>query len=228
MGNRIWAKLLRPKMILIGSEADEDTILSANLAGIEIRTFKTEYDSEIGFDSFKELKTKLVEWNNFRKSGNRTLIERDDWIEKIYEDITTILNEEFGETVTINKPFYITGKRSYIHQIFPFLNMPIFYKEEEEIIGIYEYLDEELPFDDKYIYCDYQFLYQNEESEEVNNEILSLAKKRMKKAGLELINYADYETPVIKIPRNILEIESELRKSIKSIVKLAIDIFEKF
>jgi len=216
-----------PKMILIGSEADEDTILSANLAGIEIRTFKTEYDSEIGFDSFKELKTKLVEWNNFRKSGNRTLIERDDWIEKIYEDITTILNEEFGETVTINKPFYITGKRCYISQIFPFLNIPIFY-EEEEIIGIYEYLDEELPFDDKYIYCDYQFLYQNEESEEVNNEILSLAKKRMKKAGLELINYADYETPVIKIPRNILEIESELRKSIKSIVKLAIDIFEKF
>lgn len=216
-----------PKMILIGNEADEDTILSANLAGIEIRTFKTEYDSEIGFDSFKELKTKLEEWNNFRRSGNRTLIERGDWIMKIYEDITTILNEEFGKTVTLKKPHYITRKRSYIDQIFPFLNMPIFY-EEEEIIGIYEYLDEELPFDDKYIYCDYAFLFYNEDSKEVNNEIISLAKKRMNKAGFELINYYDFKTPVIKIPRNIFEIESELRKSIKSIVKLAIDIFEKF
>jgi hypothetical protein len=216
-----------PKMILIGNEADEDTILSANLAGIEIRTFKTEYDSEIGFDSFKELKTKLEEWNNFRRSGNRTLIERGDWIMKIYEDITTILNKEFKEKVTLKKPYYITGKRNYIHQFFPFLNMPIFY-EEEEIIGIYEYFDEELPFDDKYIYCDFFFLYENKKSEKVNNEIIALAKKRMNKAGFELINYTEDKIPFIKIPRNIFEIESELRKSIKSIVKLAIDIFEKF
>lgn len=215
-----------PKMILIGSEADEDTILSANLAGIEIRTFAAHYDSEIGFDTFKELQTKLREWNNLRDSGNRTLIDREEWIENIIEKVSEILNEEFEKITTINKAYYVNGKKCYLDYIFPFLNLPIFY-EEETLIGLYEYYDEEFPFDKQFFYCDYSFLYEKEENEELNEKDISNIKKQMEKIGFEFTFYSESEVPTIKIPRNILENEMEFKKIIKLLVKTALEIFEK-
>jgi hypothetical protein len=215
-----------PKMLLIGSEADEDTILSANLAGVEIRTFGANNESEIGFDTFKGLQTKLREWNNFRNSGNRTLIEREDWIVDIIEKVSAILNEEFEEITTINKAYSVNGKKCYVDYIFPFLNLPIFY-EEETLIGIYEYADEEFPFDEKYFYCDYSFLYEKEENEELNEKNISYIKTQMKKIGFNLTSFSVSDVPTLQIPREVVENETEFRKTIKFLVKNALEIFEK-
>jgi hypothetical protein len=225
--NEFKQNYFAPKMILIGNEADEDTIISANLAGIEIRTFKTEYDEEIGFDSIKELKTKLKEWNNFRNSGNRTLIERGDWILSIHARLSDIINEEYGEELTINRPVRLSQKKSYVDQIFPFVNIFLSY-DDEVLIGLYEYWDVELPFDDKFIYCDFCFLMDSEDVEEFDDKIILNFKKQMEKAGFDLVNYSDYKTPIIKIPRSVLENESEFKKTIKLLIKKALLIYEKF
>ncbi len=215
-----------PKMILIGSEADEDTILSANLTGIEVRTFETTYDSKIGFETFKDLKSKLKEWNSLRNSGNRTLIDREEWIENLVERINHILNKEFKEVTTINSPHYINSKKCFYSYTFPFINIPFFYKEEI-LIGLYEYYDELLPFDEKYFYCDYDFLFEKESKKELTDEIISLAKKRMEKLGYELVSYPEYEISVLKLPRTILENEEEFKKTIKIVINTAIELFDK-
>lgn len=215
-----------PKMILVGRMADSDTILSANLAGVEVRTFGSVYENEIGFETFKELKTKLKEWNDFRSTGNRTLIERTDWVQSIVDKINRILENDFDDLSTINKPYTLKGNKCYIEYTFPFLNIPIFFNDEI-LVGIYEYFDEEFPFDNQFFYCDYSFLYDKEDQEELDEKNILHIKKIMIKAGYDFATMTDSEIPTLKIPRKILEEENELKKTIKSLINNALGIYNK-
>ncbi|TAJ14037.1 hypothetical protein DMA11_06705 [Marinilabiliaceae bacterium JC017] len=200
-----------PKMLLIGSEADETIKISANLAGIEIRLFGSFDDNMILSNSFQDLNTKLKEWNNFRNTGNRTLMDRDEWIINVIEQTNNAVCDNFSSITTINKP--TTNSRNvFFPCVFPFINIPIYYNDES-IIGIYEYYNNELPFDETYFYC------------EVAMELEDIKKRQMKKIekmDFEIIS--PYNNPILKIPRTMLEDNNEYKDFLHNIVEITIEI----
>jgi hypothetical protein len=213
-----------PKMILIGESASDEAILTANLTGIELKVFSSS-NMEKGFDSFTELKVKLKEWDSFRKSGNRTLIEREEWIEGIISQINNVIEKNFKDLTTINKPSSI--RNSYTGGVYPFIDIPVSYLENL-IIGFYEYADEDLPFDDKFIYCDFSYLYELEENDKLKNHDYIEINKEIKGLGLKTMKYPDYEIHVLKIPRTYIEKDVKFEKLLKDIFSKAIELFIKY
>ncbi len=213
-----------PKLMLIGSDVSEDIKISANLAGIEIRTFREDYD-ELGLVTVADLKIKLNEWNSFRSSGNRTLIERTEWIEGILERINDIFSAR-EDVSTISSIPKIT-RNFYQNNTSPFIDIPIYFKDET-LLGLYEYCDDQLPFDDKFIYCDYWFWFNDEIEEAIMNQQIQLFESYLNINAIDFVRYefGDFFVPVIKIPRSIIESEFELRSLLNLLVEKAIEFKE--
>lgn len=213
-----------PKLMLIGSDVSEDIKISANLAGIEIRTFREDYD-ELGLGIVTDLKIKLNEWNSFRSSGNRTLIERIEWIEGILERLNNIFSTR-EDVSTISSIPKIT-RNFYQNNVSPFIDIPIYYKDEV-LLGLYEYCDDQLPFDDNFIYCDYWFWFNDEIDEALMNQQIQLFESFLNSNTIDFVRYefGDFFVPVIKIPRSIIESELELKSLLGVLVDKAIEIKE--
>lgn len=216
-----------PKLMLIGTEASEEVKLSANLAGIEIRTLGEIKDIEIHFNSVIDINDKLDSWNMFLNTGNRTLEERDEWVEEIYDWIKDIV-DEVEEVTTIKKICTTVSKNSWITDcVFPFINLPIYYKEEN-LCGLYEYYDKHLSFSDEHIYFDFivqSILYNNFE----NDDILEKMKNRVN----ELLISKEYEIlhfengiATIKIKRSVLNDYDKFKNHLIILIKDAIYINE--
>nr|WP_319401669.1 hypothetical protein [uncultured Carboxylicivirga sp.] len=202
-----------PKMILIGKTVDEATLIAANLAGVEIRLFENEENSDHCI-SFENIITKLDEWNSFRKSGNRTLVERDDWVSDIVDRTNEVLNENFEFLSTIKSPAKVTNRTGFFERNFPFLNIPI-RKNDENIIGIYEYYDDNLPFDEYFIYCDLE-----RDIEEFDIEKFNFFTEN----GFEIIS--PYGQLILKVPRKILDDENEYESFLSHIIDIYNEIEE--
>lgn len=214
-----------PKLILIGNSATEETRISANLAGVEIRTLSGEEKLEVEFTEIAQITHKLNEWNNFRKSGNRTLEDRDDWVREIYEWVKDVVNEYNNEELTTIKKVYETSRRdSWIEGwTFPFINLPIFYKGNF-LVGIYEYYDTTFCYSDAYLYFDFYIQHYNEISKDSNesiNKIKLKAKEILENKKYSIIKIDD-GFATIKLERISLENVKVFKEKIASLISDAI------
>ncbi|NQY68385.1 MAG: hypothetical protein HRT72_11780, partial [Flavobacteriales bacterium] len=214
-----------PKLMLICSEISDELKLSANLAGVEVKTFKGVEKAVVNFDGIDEIKTKLEEWNDFIKSGNRTLPGRAEWVEQIID----MLHETFDsmsdlhDLETIDEQPSVDDRFFCVAQSHPFINIPIYYNDVH-FMGLIEY-DEEanIPFSSEYFYCEISFLYQMDEEllDDKSSEVLEIV-ERNEYSLLESDGYFS----VIKIKREILEDKKIFKKHISQLIKTCIEIKE--
>ena len=213
-----------PKLILIGSEADQETIISANISGIELRLFGNTELSDLGFDSFKLLNIKIEEWKSFRSSGNRSLIEREGWIAEIIEIVEEAIQTMEFELNTISRSPRLSGsKKFYVDYSFPFLNIPIVF-EEVEIIGIYEYYDEYTPFSEDYVYIDIPFIYEYD-LDDGSSQMAFKRVREFKMLGIEVFENVEYSIPSLKMERKILENKSEFVFLLQKLIDFSIELY---
>ncbi len=209
-----------PKLMLIGDGIDKDTLLSASLLGIEIKTFNVG-SKGLNNDALKKVEIKYKELIKFRKTGNRTLSDRPEWIQAIIERTNEVVNEFDGVTSIDTAHQAPSGSKGYFPQTNPYINLPINYKDYK-ILGFYEYYEYVQPYDDRFIYCDFRnVLYNNKLSE----ELLKNIDKRINSLGHKRTKIDDYVVQPILIPRTKLEDETEYRKMLKSLIKTAIEIY---
>ncbi|MGI5921298.1 MAG: hypothetical protein ACOX6I_06135 [Syntrophomonadaceae bacterium] len=216
-----------PKLLLIGTEANEEVIISANLAGIEIRLLKGLEALELNFAGINQIAEKLTQWDKFLKSGNRTIIDRNQWVEEIYAKIRHFVDNYGNEDIaTISSLCRTSLKNSYVRgQAFPFLNIPIRY-QDKELLGFYEYCNSELCFDEHFIYCDFIIepsYYSTNKDDQTSEITVSKAKAVLKQRGYEIIAYEN-GMATIKIDRTVLEQDEEFQKLLKKLTDDAIDI----
>jgi hypothetical protein len=157
---------------------------------------------------------KLNEWNEFIQSGNRTLIERAEWLQIIIKAFEETISEiEDYDLSTISIVPSIPQSKSAFSQEFPFLNLPI-KNDEKKILSFYEYYDESTPFSNEFFYCEMDFLYNLDYEDETieitaNNLVVKILKKR------KYIFFQTDDWPVIKIKRKILDNNKDFKKTIK-------------
>ncbi|MEQ8236289.1 MAG: hypothetical protein ABRQ23_05895 [Syntrophomonadaceae bacterium] len=87
--------------------------------------------------------------------GGMSIDQRETWVETIFNRVKTLL-EEFADLgiTTCSSLCATTLKNSYVRgRVFPFINIPIRYNEQE-LLGLYEYFGDQLPLDADNIYCD--------------------------------------------------------------------------
>lgn len=213
-----------PKMILLGENAEDAAILSANLANVELRTF-TDKEIANGFNTIENFEFKLKEWNEFKNSGNRTLIDRFEWVENIIDSINNTLSS-FNNIKLVNKNYV---EKSYNKKIYPFIDFPIEHKEKSiELLGLYEFSDEHTPFNEEYIYCDLPFLFSLEDNDELDVNDYKSIKQKIKKDWSDTHIYNDYEVPILKIPRTELGDIKKIKKCIQRLVALSSELFEAY
>jgi len=91
-----------------------------------------------------------MEWN-----PTISVHQREAWVEHIFEQVKQFIASRGDKDITTcTTPCITTLKNSYVRgQIFPFVNIPIRYREKE-LLGLYEYFGDQLPLSDEYVYCD--------------------------------------------------------------------------
>lgn len=222
-GNNFFA----PKMIIVGTDASEEVIISANLAGIELKLLKGANAMELNFANINQIAEKLNQWDNFLKSGNRTIIERHNWVEEIFGKIRDFVNRYGNEDIsTINSLCKTSLKNSYVRgQAFPFINIPIRY-QDKELLGFYEYCGSELPFDESFIYCDFiieHSYYSTNKDDETMKETVRRTKEILQQKGYDIIAY-ESGMATIRIERKFLENNEEFNKLLKKLFDDALTI----
>ncbi|KEH91525.1 hypothetical protein [Clostridium novyi] len=219
-----------PKLILVGTFASEEVKISANLAGIEIRTLVGIEDLEVNFNDIKDINDKLNNWNKFLNAGNRTLEDRDEWIEEVYHWTKEIIDEYENKEVNTIKRLYKTSiKDAWItERANAFINIPFYYKDRY-LCGLYEYYDEELSFSQDHVYFDFliQSIYykeykNHEQLEEMNKKSNELIKIK----GYKLLNFEEGMMS-IKLPRSILNNYNKFKYKLISLIDDAVYINDK-
>lgn len=225
--NEFEKNYFAPKMIVVGMTASEEVVLSANLAGIELRLLKGTEVLEVSFAGINRISEKLDQWDSFLKSGNRTIIERHKWVERIFEKIKSFVDNYGNDDIsTIGSLCKTSLKNSYVRgQAFPFINIPIRF-QDKELLGFYEYFSDELCFDDQYIYCDFiieHSYYALNKDEETMNKIVAKAEKMLQQMGYNIVAF-DSGMATVKIERRILEQDNELVALLQKLLDDAIAI----
>ena len=82
-----------------------------------------------------------MEWN-----PTISVHQREAWVEHIFEQVKQFIASRGDKDITTcTTPCITTLKNSYVRgQIFPFVNIPIRYREKE-LLGLYEYFGDQLP-----------------------------------------------------------------------------------
>jgi hypothetical protein len=213
-----------PKLILVGTNASEEVRLSANLAGIEIRTLVGEENLEVDFNEINEINKRLNEWNKFLKSGNRTIDDRAEWVKEIGDLIKEIVDDFDDDKVSTKKLYEVSSKNGWVESVvFPFVNISIYY-EDRPLCGLYEYFDESLVFSSEHIYFD--FLVEKirdlgDGNEELTNQLEEKATKMLKSKGYDVI-VINEGMATIKISRRILEDIVKFKETLSKLIRSAI------
>jgi hypothetical protein len=214
-----------PKLVLVGTEASEAVIISTNLAGIEVRLIKGADSRTVDLEAIDSIGARLEQWSSFINSGNRTLRDRQYWVNDIFGKIKKfIANYGSEDLTTINSLCTTNLKNSYVRgQIFPFINIPIRFRDKE-LLGLFEFYNNELCFDDHYIYCDFviEHSYYTANTDEATlGQLVTRAKQVLKDMGYDVIMF-DSGMATIRISRDILEKEDELFRLLDKLVKDAL------
>lgn len=217
-----------PQLVLICDEVGEEVQMSAALAGIKVRKTGGIKDLEMKFSSIAEIEDNLRAWDHFIGSGNRTILERENWVEEIFSQIKEFV-EEFGdeELETCSVLSTTSLKNSYVRgRIYPFINVPVKY-QGKEIIGLYEYCSD-LPFSAEHIYCDIlvHAIYYSGNRESRNLDIMEkIALELLKKKGYDIVQFAG-GMAAFKVPRGILESPGQFRQFLRQTIDDAISLQE--
>lgn len=215
-----------PKLILVGTEVTEEVKISANLAGVEIRTLVGEEKLEVNFKDINEINGKLSEWNEFLKSGNRTIDDRGEWVEEIGDRVKEIVDNLGDDKVCTKKLYEMSSKNGWIEGVvFPFVNITIYY-EDIPLCGLYEYFDESLSFSSKHIYFDIlidKIKDLGDSDETLTSELIQKITIKLKAEGYDVIQF-DGGIATIKIERKILEDTIKFKEILKRFIDIAISV----
>ncbi|MBR1738460.1 MAG: hypothetical protein IJ736_15885 [Firmicutes bacterium] len=215
-----------PRLIIIGKSASADMYISANLAGIEILTYADDKETAINFDKLEVIDERIKNWKEFKDSGEVTLEERDKWAEDIYYKIDDIVYNMQIPDLSMSKLYRTNAKFFWTEgMVYPFVNIGFTYNNEY-LAGIYEYFTEEMPYSGKSIYFDFvvpSLYYDYGNDEESTEKIKDIVEGIMTDNGFPIIKF-DHGQITIKIKRNILANDDELRDTITELINLAIDI----
>ncbi|MDD3363485.1 MAG: hypothetical protein PHZ03_00740 [Syntrophomonas sp.] len=158
-------------------------------------------------------------------SGVRTIHQREAWVEGIFTRVKSVIGNYGNPQVSTCSSLCVTSlKNSYVRgQIFPFINIPIRYREKE-LLGLYEYFGEQMPLVDKHIYCDFvvHSIYYAENKEPASIKTMEdRARQIFKDKGYEILNFED-GMATITIDRKVVEEEEEFTNLLKSLLDGAI------
>lgn len=209
-----------PKLILIGNTINEGIRIAANLAGVEVRTFDMELSS-LDLSTFKEIEKRQQEWNLFRKSGKRAIHERERWINDLLDRINKIVVGFPGLQTIIQVPRPKASK-TYFEIGNPFINIP-FQLEDEVIGGMYEYFDDQLPFNDDYLYFEFEFVNKNisrHEKEPLIEKVISFCREN----NLKYTEYGLESMPIVHLDRTTIESLHDFNKLFTKLIRKAIEI----
>jgi len=213
-----------PKLILVGTEAAEEVKISANLAGIEIRTLIGEENLEVNFTEINEINDKLSEWNKFLKSGNRTIDDRGEWVQEIGDLVKDIVDEFKDDRLHTEKLYEVFSKGGWVEGVvFPFINIAISY-EDTYLCGIYEYFDEILKFSHEYMYFDFlikKIQDLDDTDEKLTSKLEEKIKLLLKSEGYNIIQFNE-GMATIKLSRNIIEDTLKFREELTKLINTAI------
>jgi len=209
-----------PKLILIGSYASDEVKMSANLAGIEIRTLLMDKNKVVDFGEIEQINSKLKVWNDFRKSGNRTLEDRDEWVKEIFKYVQESVEDYANPNVTtMGKLYETTKKDAYVSGLIcPFLNIKIDYNGDY-LCGLYEYYDE-FAFSEESIYFDFliQKIYNYEgEDEKILECLESRVKKILDEKAYKVISFNE-GIATIKISRKTLNSSAQFKANLTKLI----------
>lgn len=217
-----------PKLILVGLECPEEVLVSANLAGIEVRTLGNKKYKEIDLDKIDVTRMNVKEINDFIGLWEIAQLDRREWAEKKYQEIKSLVTDMGIDTLKV-APLSLMGTTVDIRNLdgdFWFLSFYIQYKSDS-IMLIYEYS----PEDDRYIYSP-QYIY----VDIFIGWVLGMKEhctEARKKASLvmEELGYNVTESDDIihlKIERSIFYNSRILRQKLICIIQSIIKIIEEF
>ncbi|MEQ8200498.1 MAG: hypothetical protein ABRQ24_03630 [Syntrophomonadaceae bacterium] len=132
--------------------------------------------------------------------------QREGWVEQIFGQVKDFV-ASYGDrdATTCTSPCITTLKNSYVRgQIFPYVNIPIRYREKE-LLGLYEYYGDQLPLSDQYVYCDiviHSIYYAGKEATALK-DLEAKARKAFQDRNYDVIQF-EQGMATIKIDRSLL------------------------
>lgn len=156
-----------------------------------------------------------------------SISQREAWVTGIFNQVKGFIRSYDNVDIKTCSSLCATSlKNSYVRgQVFPFINIPIRYREKE-LLGLYEYFGDQLPLSDEYIYCDFvvHSIYYHEKKTPADvKAIEERARQILAARGYEVLNFED-GMATITIKREILENEGEFLKTLKNLLDEAIRI----
>jgi len=221
-----------PKLFLVGKKGDVQSEISASLAGIQIKYIDGAKLENLGYNTFTSLKSRLDEWNAIRNSGNSTLINREPFINKWQDLVNEVVESKNSRSkedlfeIAPTPPKLYNHSKYYIAYQFPFINIKVT-NILHDIMGIFEYLDEDFPFDEKYVYVDFPELFKTNIEKEEKLKISSEMKK-FSLPGLHIFNPKNYDWPSYKLERSLLLEEKDFKKTIMQLLNYSNDLLNKY
>jgi hypothetical protein len=159
--------------------------------------------------------------------GGSGICQREAWVTGIFNQVKSFLSS-YGnaELKTCSSPPATTLMNSYVRgQIFPFINIPIRYRDKE-LLGLYEYYGEQLPLKADSIYCDFvvQAIYYHEQkSQESIKAIEERTRQILTSQGYQILVFED-GMATISLDRNILNNPVDFKNRLKNLLDTAIKI----
>ncbi len=153
--------------------------------------------------------------------------QREAWVADVFSRVKKfIANYDNADINTCNTLCATSLKNSYVRgQLFPFINIPIRYREKE-LLGLYEYFGDVLPLTDEHIYCDFvvQAIYYHEKKSPADIETIEERTRQILTArGYDIIDFTD-GMATITIKRGILDNEGEFLALLKDLLDEAVKI----
>lgn len=218
-----------PKLILVAQSCTEENLISANLAGVDIRLFGERVAQENLLQDIENIKYQINSWQQFLASGQASLLQRNEWIRQKHTEINNIISDLQINSLRL-KPLYKTTAKNFwsTDTVFPFINFCISYNNYDAV-GIYEYspFHDEYTYSDKYIYMDILIpsLYEIRNDNSISNEVEMKLFEQMKQLGYSSGQYRE-GIITIQLDRNLLNDEERLKIILKDKVREALEIID--
>lgn len=159
--------------------------------------------------------------------GGYSIRQREAWVIGIFNLVKNFL-KSYGNAhlKTCVSPPATTLMNSYVRgQVFPFINIPIRYREKE-LLGLYEYYGELLPLNAETIYCDFvvQALYYHEQKDPESVRIIEgRSRQILGDQGYQILTFEDGMV-TISLNRGILNQPVEFLDRLKNLIDMAINL----
>ncbi len=157
--------------------------------------------------------------------GGHSISRREAWVSGIFNRVKEFVRGYNNVNINTCSSLCATSlKNSYVRgQVFPFINIPIRFREKE-LLGLYEYFGDQQPLSDEYIYCDFVIhsIYYHEKKAPADVKSIEERTRRILAGlGYQVMHFED-GMATITISRGILEDEGEFLKLLENLLEQAI------